>query len=212
MSEETKKIHEGSSADSNLKERTAAESPSMANPVSEDSEVTKLRQELDAKSEEAKTNYDRFVRQAAELENFKKRATREKEEAVRFANESLVRDLLPVIDNLERAVAHAQGGGNGKPLVEGVEMVLKGLLDVLAKHGVAQISAVGQPVDPGKHEAMARVESEYHAPNTVIEEHHKGYLLKDRLLRPALVTVAMLLNTREKKNGRTKVENDSTDD
>jgi molecular chaperone GrpE len=206
MSEETKKIHEASNADSNIEERTAEDS------ASQDSEVKKLRQELDAKCEEVKVNYDRFVRQVAELENFKKRATREKDEAVRFANESLVRDLLPVIDNLERAVAHAQGGGNGKPLVEGVEMVLKGLLDVLAKHGVAQISAVGQPFDPEKHEAMAQVESENHAPNTVIEEHHKGYLLKDRLLRPALVTVAMLLKTREKKNGETKVENGPADD
>ena len=206
MSEETKKIHEASNADRNIEERTAEDS------ASQDSEVKKLRQELDAKCEEVKVNYDRFVRQVAELENFKKRATREKDEAVRFANESLVRDLLPVIDNLERAVAHAQGGGNGKPLVEGVEMVLKGLLDVLAKHGVAQISAVGQPFDPEKHEAMAQVESENHAPNTVIEEHHKGYLLKDRLLRPALVTVAMLLKTREKKNGGTEVENGPTDD
>jgi len=206
MSEETRKIHEASNADSNIEERTPEDS------ASQDSEVKKLRQELDAKCEEVRVNYDRFVRQVAELENFKKRATREKDEAVRFANESLVRDLLPVIDNLERAVAHAQGGGNGKPLVEGVEMVLKGLLDVLAKHGVAQISAVGQPFDPEKHEAMAQVESENHAPNTVIEEHHKGYLLKDRLLRPALVTVAMLLKTREKKNGETKVENGPADD
>ena len=206
MSEETRKIHEASNADSNIEERTPEDS------ASQDSEVKKLRQELDAKCEEVKVNYDRFVRQVAELENFKKRATREKDEAVRFANESLVRDLLPVIDNLERAVAHAQGGGNGKPLVEGVEMVLKGILDVLAKHGVAQISAVGQPFDPEKHEAMAQVESENHAPNTVIEEHHKGYLLKDRLLRPALVTVAMLLKTREKKNGETKVENGPADD
>jgi molecular chaperone GrpE len=206
MSEETKKIHEASNADSNIEERTPEDS------ASQDSEVKKLRQELDAKCEEVKVNYDRFVRQVAELENFKKRATREKDEAVRFANESLVRDLLPVIDNLERAVAHAQGGGNGKPLVEGVEMVLKGLLDVLAKHGVAQILAVGQPFDPEKHEAMAQVESENHAPNTVIEEHHKGYLLRDRLLRPALVTVAMLLKTREKKNGETKVENGPADD
>jgi len=206
MSEETKKIHEASNADSNIEERTPEDS------ASQDSKVKKLRQELDAKCEEVKVNYDRFVRQVAELENFKKRATREKDEAVRFANESLVRDLLPVIDNLERAVAHAQGGGNGKPLVDGVEMVLKGILDVLAKHGVAQISAVGQPFDPEKHEAMAQVESENHAPNTVVEEHHKGYLLKDRLLRPALVTVAMLLKTREKKNGETKVENGPADD
>ena len=212
MSEETKKIHEANSADSNVEEPTASESQSSENSAPEDPEVKQLRQELDAKREEAKSSYDRFVRQAAELENFKKRAAREKDEAVRFANESLIRDLLPVIDNLERAVSHAQGGGNGQPLVEGVEMVLKGLLDVLARHGVAQISAVGQPFDPGKHEAMAQVENENQTPNTVIEEHHKGYLLKDRLLRPALVTVAMSLKTREKKNGGTEVENGPTDD
>ena len=207
MSEEPKKNYDVPSHDDILEDLTSTE-----NSASPDSEVKRLRQELEAKSEEAKNNYDRFVRQAAELENFKKRAAREKEDAVRFANESLVKDLLPVIDNLERAVAHAQGGGNGKPLVEGVEMVLKGLLDVLGKHGVAQISAVGQPFDPGKHEAMAQVETEEHAPNTVIEEHHKGYMLKDRLLRPALVTVAMLLKTREKKNAGSKVENGRTDD
>jgi molecular chaperone GrpE len=207
MSEEPKKKYDVSSDDDVLEDLTSTE-----NSASQDSEVKRLRQELDAKSEEAKNNYERFVRQAADLENFKKRATREKEDAVRFANESLVKDLLPVIDNLERAVTHAQGGGNGKPLVDGVEMVLKGLLDVLAKHGVTQISAVGQPFDPGKHEAMAQVESADHAPNTVIQEHHKGYLLKDRLLRPALVTVAMLLKSREKKNAGTKVENGQTDD
>ena len=214
MSNETKKVQidEAPDTDNSIEEKTAGESLSSENSASRDVDVKQLRQELEAKSEEAKNNYDRFLRQVAELENFKKRVAREKEEAVRFANESLIRDLLPVIDNLERAVSHAQGGGNGKPLVEGVEMVLKGLLDVLAKHGVVQISAVGQPFDPGKHEAMAQVESENHTPNTVVEEHHKGYLLKDRLLRPALVTVAMLLKTREKKNGGTEVENGPTDD
>lgn len=206
MSDEPKKIYEAPSANSNIEDQTVGES------MSQDSEVKQLRQELDAKCEEAKNNYDRFVRQAAELENFKRRAAREKDEGIRFANEILVRDLLPIIDNLERAVSHAKGGGDGKPLVEGVEMVLKGLLDVLAKHGVGQISAIGQPFDPGKHEAMAQVENDDHHPNTVIEEYHKGYLLKDRLLRPALVSVAIPLKTREKKNGGTKVENGPTDD
>src|SRR5215813_3017217 len=175
-------------------------------------EKAALLAKLQEKEAEAKANYDLFLRERADVENFKRRMQREQAESLRFANEPLIRDLLPVIDNLERAVGHAQGGGNGQPLVEGVEMVLKGLLDVLARHGVEQISAVGQSFDPGKHEAMAQVESDKHAPNTVIEEHHKGYLLKDRLLRPALVTVAMSLKTREKKNGGTEVENDPTDD
>lgn len=177
-----------------------------------DSEVDNLRQELAAKELEAKTNYDRFLRQVAEFDNLKKRSARERDEISRFANEALIKDLLPVVDNLERAVAHASGGGNGKPLVEGVEMVLKGLLDVLAKHGVTQVSAVGQPFDPSKHEAMAQVESEHVKPNSVVEELHKGYTLRDRLLRPALVSVAKPSETHEKKNGKDMVENDPSDD
>ena len=172
------------------------------------SELATLRQQLEAKEQEAKNNYDRLLRQAAELENFKKRNLREREESIRFANESLIKDLLPVVDNLERAVAHAQGGGNGKPLVEGVEMVIRGILDVFNKHGVTRIEAIGQPFDPVKHEAMAQVETEDHEPNTVVEEHHKGYLLHSRLLRPSLVSVAK----RGKKNGPSEVENDPLDD
>lgn len=176
------------------------------------SELDKLREQLEAKEEEAKANHDRFLRQAAELENFKKRILREKEEATRYANETLIRDLLPVLDNLERAVEHAKGGGNGKPLVEGVDMVLKGFLDVLNKHGVTQVSAVGERFDPERHEAMAQVESDSHEPNTVVEEYHKGYLLLDRLLRPSLVSVAKPSESKEKKKENDEVENDQGDD
>jgi molecular chaperone GrpE len=117
-----------------------------------------------------------------------------------------------VVDNLERAVAHASGGGNGKPLVEGVEMVLRQFLDVLTKHGAVQMFAVGQSFDPAKHEAMTQVESDDHEPNSVVEEHQKGYLFRDRLLRPALVSVAKAPGTKEKKNGQSKVENGPSDD
>lgn len=172
------------------KQATDTEQPAAEEAAPVQSELETLRQQLETKEQEAKTSYERLLRQAAELENFKKRTIREREESIRYANEALIRDLLPVVDNLERAVAHAQGGGNGKPLVEGVEMVLKGLVDVLNKHGVTPIDAVGQPFDPVKHEAMAQVESEKHEPNTVIQEHHKGYLFHSRLLRPALVSVA----------------------
>jgi len=177
-----------------------------------ETELIDLRQQLVAKEGEAKDNYDRFVRQTAELDNFKKRASREREDGIRFANEVLIKDLLPIVDNLERAVAHASGGGNGKPLVEGVEMVLKGFLDVLSKHGVSQIVALGQSFDPAKHEAMGQLDSESHAPNSVIDEHQRGYFYRERLLRPALVTIAKSLKTNEKKNEPSKVENDPTDD
>jgi len=179
--------------------------------LEEVAEVAKLRQELEAKEKAANENYDRYLRQVAELDNFKRRTSREREEAIRFANEALVRDLLPVVDNLERAVAHSKGS-NGKPLIEGVEMVLRGVFDVLAKHGVVQVTAVGEPFDPGKHEAMAQVESRTHAPNTVVEEYHKGYLIRDRLLRPALVSVAKAPESQRKKNGDHEVENGPGDD
>lgn len=176
------------------------------------SELDELRQQLEKKESEARENYDRFLRQVAELENFKKRMAREKGEAVRYANENLIKDLLPVLDNLERAVDHAKGGGNGKPLVEGVEMVLKGFLDVLSKHGVTQILAKGALFDPERHEAIAQVESAEYEPNTVVEEHHKGYYLLDRLLRPSLVSVAKTPETKEKKKQDGEVEKGGRDD
>ena len=184
----------------------------QSTPLDQASDLAKLREQLQAKEKEANENYDRYLRQVAELENFRKRASREKQEAIRFANEALVKDLLPVVDNLERAVAHAKDGGNGKPLVEGVEMVLRGFSDTLAKHGVVPIAAVGQRFDPEKHEAMAQIESGTYEPNTVVEEHHKGYLLQDRLLRPALVSVAKAPKSQEKKNNGNEVENEPGDD
>ena len=150
-------------------ENSKPEAPSdadQANPevdqqkvADHDGEITELRLQLNAKDEEAKNNYDRYVRQVAELDNFKKRAAREREESSRYANENLVRDLLPIIDNLERAIAHGASGGNGKPLVEGVDMVLKGFLDTLSKHGVQPVAAVGLAFDPAQHEALAQVDS-----------------------------------------------------
>lgn len=176
------------------------------------SEIEKLRQDFVAKELEAKKNYDLYLRQVAELENFKKRVAREKEEAIRYGNEALVKDLLPVLDNLERAVEHAELGGNGKPLLAGIELVLKGFLEVLEKHGVTQISAKGEPFNPQKHEAFAQVESTDHEPNTVVEELHKGYFMADRLLRPSLVSVAKLPETKEENSEQTKIEKNEPDD
>jgi molecular chaperone GrpE len=149
-----------------------------------------LEAALAAAQEEARQNHERWVRERADLENLRKRAARERAEAVRYGNEALIRDLLPVVDNLERAVAHAQGGGNGQPLVEGVALVLKALRDVLERHGVTRVEARGARFDPAHHHAVAHVESAEHEPQAVVEEHQAGYRLNDRLLRPALVSVA----------------------
>jgi molecular chaperone GrpE len=210
MTEETK-LNLDETVENQLGAKTASDSITD-NPDASTAELANLRQQLAAKEQEAKENYDRYVRQIAEAENFKKRNARERDDAIRYANEMLLKDLLPVIDNLERAIAHAATGKNGKSLVEGVEMVLKGFLDVLSKFGVSQIIAVGQPFDPSKHEAIAQVVSDSHDPNVVIEELHRGYMFRDRLLRAALVSVAKAPETKEKKNDIGQVENNPSDD
>src|SRR5215510_8853518 len=170
------------------------EKPDRDNPVAESSELAEgqeketgdekaaLLAKLQEKEAEAKTNYDMFLRERAELENFKRRMQREQAESVRFANEPLLRDLLPVIDNLERAVIHAQGGGNGQPLVEGVTLVVRSFLDTLEKYGVTRVGAKGESFDPTRHEAMAQVENADFTPNTVVDEYCPAYLLHGRLL------------------------------
>jgi molecular chaperone GrpE len=131
---------------------------------------------------------DRWMRERADLENVKRRAAREKQDALRFGSENLLKDLLPVIDNLHRALAHAKQGREDDPILTGVELVLRGFDDVLERHGVKVVPARGTPFDPNRHEAISHVESDAPA-NTVIDEHQRGYVLHDRLLRPALVTV-----------------------
>lgn len=177
----------------------AAEPDTLETATTED-EMTVLRAQLQEKEAEAKAHYDLFLRERADLENFKRRMQREKSEALRFANEPLIRDLLPILDNLERAISHAQGGGNSQPLVEGVSLVLRSFLDIVEKHGVSRVSAKGQLFDPAKHEAMAQVENTEVEPNTVVDEYAPAYLLYDRLLRPALVVVAKPPVVDEKKS------------
>jgi molecular chaperone GrpE len=165
-------------------EKNEADSPQLV--------IEQLRQQLEEAQSEARANHDRFLRERADLENFKKRMQREKADALRFASEPLIRELLPVVDNLERAAEQATG--NGQSILEGVKLVLKSFVDVLDRYGVTRIDAVGEPFDPSRHQAMAQVESAEHEPSRVVEQHHRGYLLHDRLLRPALVTVSSRKN------------------
>jgi molecular chaperone GrpE len=164
---------------------SVSQEPTEENPQTESAvnELAALRLQVEEKSREAKANYDLFLRERAENENFKRRMQRDKSEALRFANEPLVRDILPVLDNLERALAHAQGGSGGQSLVDGVTLVARAFLETLEKHGVSRVSAKGQPFDPTRHEAMAQVDSMEVAPNTVVDEYSPAYMLHDRLLR-----------------------------
>jgi molecular chaperone GrpE len=141
---------------------------------------------------------DRWLRERADLENFKRRQSRDKAEALRFANEGLLRDLLPIIDNLHRAVEHARTSREVEAIADGVDMTLRTLTDTLERHGVKIVEALGRPFDPAHHEAIGHVASE-HPPNTVVDEHQRGYLLHDRLLRPALVTIGKRPPSGERK-------------
>ena len=151
-------------------------------------EIGMLKAQLEEKTKQAEENYDRFLRAQAELENYKKRVEREKTGLVKYGNEELIKAILPVMDNLERALDQAPGE-NPDGLMEGIKITRDQLLQVLEKFGVTLVAAVGVPFDPSKHQAMMQVESADHEPNTVVSELQKGYFLNDRLLRPAMVSV-----------------------
>jgi molecular chaperone GrpE len=155
-------------------------------------EVEELKKKLEEKEKEAKENYDRLLRVAADLENYKKRAAKEREEWTKFANEDVMKAILPFIDNLERAVNHAEKVTDTGVMIEGVRLTLQQVLQTLNKFGLASFESVGKPFDPAMHQAMIVVESDQHEPNRVVEEFQKGYLLNDRLLRPATVSVSKL--------------------
>jgi molecular chaperone GrpE len=153
-------------------------------------EIEELKKKLEEKEKEAKENYDRLLRTAADLENYKKRAAKEKEDWTRFANEDLIKAILPFIDNLERAVNHAEKVVDSGVLIEGARLTIQQLLQTLNKFGLSSFESVGKPFDPAMHEAMLVVETDKHEPNQVLEEFQKGYLLNNRLIRPATVSVS----------------------
>ena len=149
-----------------------------------------LEEQLDASRTEAEENRNQYLRSCADLENFRKRTQREKEDLSRFANEKILREMLPVVDNLWRALEHADGQvEDTKSLVEGIQLTLDQFAKVLDQFGVKEIAALGEPFDPSFHEAMGQIESSEHPANAVAQVFQKGYLLNDRLLRPALVMV-----------------------
>lgn len=140
--------------------------------------------------EKLRDTHERMLRAAADLDNYRKRAAKEKDEAQRFGIERVLKDLLPVLDNLDRALEQPVEGNDAGPLLAGVRMTRKLFEDALARNGVKGFSARGQPFDPHLHEAMSQVETSEVPPNTVVTEMLRGYTLHDRLVRPALVIVS----------------------
>jgi len=167
-------------------------------------EAAALRQQLEEKTREAEENYARLLRLAADMENLKKRQERERTELLQFANESLVKELLPVVDNLERALEHGRQLQAPKALLDGIDMVHQGFLKALDRFGVTAHDSLGQQFDPAFHNAMMQEEAPDVPGGSVIKELQKGYLMHQRLLRPAMVVVAS--NT---QNETTSNQNDS---
>lgn len=181
---------------------TAKEKKKVEPPVSEESaekQESEFQQQEEEKNmvaalEEARNKLqeteDKLLRLAAEFDNTKKRLEREREISLKYAEENILKDLLPGIDNIERAMEQGRESNSIESLLEGVELTRNGLLATLEKYGVKPIESIGQPFDPNIHEALAMEETDKIEPNLVLREYLKGYFFKERLLRPAKVIVS----------------------
>ncbi len=186
MASKDKNDNRISQLDSSLKDDRPAEDTASASPEEE-----AQPEAVAPKQDERQELQDKYLRLAAEFENYKRRAQRDQREYVQFANEGLLKELLPIVDNLERAIQASKEQCESERLVQGVELTLKQSLETLMKFGVQRLDSVGKLFDPALHQAVARVESADAPENTVLEEYQKGYRLHDRVLRAAMVAVAV---------------------
>jgi molecular chaperone GrpE len=151
--------------------------------------IAELEAKLAVAEKEKKENWDRYLRSAADLENTRKRNKREADDAKFETKTKILKEILPVVDNLERAVEHAGAGSENQPIIEGVQLVLRQLMTAFERLEVTPVEAQGQPFDPNLHEAISQQESDL-PPGSVVTVLQRGYKSGDRLLRPALVVVA----------------------
>ena len=174
-------------------DKEKAEGPSSTEKEKrEQTPLEKVHAELEAKAKDAAEGHDKWLRLGAEFENYKKRMQKEKSDVMKFGNESLLKAVLPILDNLERTIDHGKKMNENGPLLQGVEITLRQLLNILERFGVKPVAAMGEAFDPEKHEAVSRAESDQE-PDRVISELEKGYLFHERLLRPAKVVVSKAL-------------------
>lgn len=171
-------------------EEQAKKSDKAAEKSPEKMTKKEILQEIKDLQEESKKNYDLYLRSQAEMENIKKRNKKEKEEWIRYSNENLIKQILPVIDNLEKAISHSHNENPLNALREGVELTLKGLKDNLVKSGLEEVKAQGERFDPCFHQAVSEQADEGVEAGIILHELQKGYTLYDRLLRPAMVVVS----------------------
>ena len=184
-------------------EGAVAETATEAAPeadIAEEAGGDALQTRLQKAEDESRNNYDRFVRVSAEFDNYKKRSAREMEEFRKFSTEKLIKELLPVVDNLERALISAEHpSAEERGIKEGVELTLREILRVLERFGVHAIESLNEPFDPTYHQAMMQEPRDDVPANTVISELQKGYTMHDRLVRPAMVVVSAPTASREQE-------------
>jgi len=174
----------------NTIENLDALSQDTSSATEEASLIAELQQALVAKAEEVKSLNDKYLRLAAEFDNYKRLIQRDQRDQIRFGNESLLKELLPVVDNLERAIKSSREGGNTDVLIQGVELTLKQLTGALTRFHVTPIQTIGQLFDPATHQSVTSVASKKVPEQHVVEEFQRGYLLHDRILRAAMVSVS----------------------
>ena len=170
-------------------EPPAAAGETVAEVSGKKDKVEELTVKLQDAEKKAAENYDKYMRAVAELDNYRKRAVREKADAIQYGNETLLRDILPLVDGIDRALEHACNSEDFEAFKKGLKLLQGQLLGCLQKHGVEMIDTAGKDFDPHVHEAMMQVESAEHDDSQVVGEFERGYLLNGRLLRPAKVSV-----------------------
>ncbi len=166
-----------------------AELDAGAKEEAERNEDADLMRRIEESEKKAADNYDKYLRAVADMENYKKRAAKERTDSLKYANENLIRDILPLVDSMDRALEHAGNSEDFEAFKKGLKLVQEQLLCCLEKHGVVKIEAMGKDFDPNFHEAMLQVEGKEQEDNKVVNEFEKGYLLHGRLLKAAKVSV-----------------------
>ena len=174
----------------NIIENLDALSRETSSATEEANLVTELQLALAAKAEEVTSLNDKYLRLAAEFDNYKRLIQRDQRDQIRFGNEHLLKELLPVVDNLERAIKSSREGGGSDVLIQGVDLTLKQLMGALTRFHVVPVETVGRPFDPATHQAVTSIESEKIPKQHVVDELQRGYLLHDRILRAAMVSVS----------------------
>jgi molecular chaperone GrpE len=188
--EKEKSVHVNVAGDKNKEKAPHEPETEDKKKKKKDEALEELKKTLEEKEKEIETCKEKILYQQADFENFKKLKAREKQDVLRFGNETLVKELLPVIDNLERAIEHAGKSEEARSITEGVALTLNGFVKVLEKFSVVRVDAIGKKFDPNLHEALYQEETQDAEPGTVVAEFQKGYTMDGRLLRPSMVSVA----------------------